>query len=350
MKRFLCAIAMLVAFIPFIGVKALNETTNYYSYKKGQIVNFYPNATAEAERNRKALETIIVEDKDTSNRFIKVWSMSGVGMAGGSGVFNTTDDLTDGTPLPTTINNLKTAFKNNVATAAKISTGAEDATEGNYFLDFTDATRGLNMVTMDDLKTMFGDALVKEAAPDTYSLNDFETINRAGEKTSLYKEMELLKDIGTTASIDGTKNGFFVLNYDETTHEYNINLAKFIWKADGTLESITIVPGTNADKDTEYMFLPTAYANKTADCHENVVEEHCYKCVNENGKFIFVWTTPGDKSVESCELQNDITSKKDCSELVKTGVESHILEFGIVAALCVIALIVVKRRDLFKTI
>ena len=387
MKRFLCAIAMLVAFIPFVGVKAINETTNYYSYKKGQIVNFYPNKAKEDAKDSEALEVIIVEDKDTSGRFIKVWSMAGVGEEVGS-AWEPADNIMPGEPLGDTLASFRqkaTTYLTNSNNGPRIAAGDENALENNYFIDFGDANKGFNFVTFDDLQTMFGNALVitettkNDGSVENHvqaggttsayvptsnehvsaaTLKDVEIINRSEEKTSLYKEFEKISAVGGTVGAAATQNGFYVLGKkyipalgSNTIEEvYQLYLAKFTWNTDGTLKTINIVPATQADQNDGYMVLPTLYANKTADCHEAPVETHCYKCVNENGKFVFKWTTPDDKEVEKCELQNDITSKKDCSELVKTGVESHILEFAIVAALCVIALIVVKRKDLFKTI
>ena len=359
MKRLLCAIAMLVAFIPFVGVKALNETTNYYSYKKGQIVNFYPNATEEAARNKNALETMIIEDKDTSSKFIKAWIMGG-GVYSGS-AYATPEAF---------LNQYKTSYITLLSTAAPNglgvfpTTGAETDEKDNYMISFNDTKKGMDLITLDDLKTMFGDALspVLTATTgttdpsaalvdntDNYTLSDVEIVNRVGEKTSLCDELELVVAVAKKIDEAGAKRGFYVLERNSAGEVEQIWLAEFTWTGDD-ISGITLRLAEDADKNTTYLFLPTVYVNKTADCHEETPENHCYKCVNENGKFIFKWTTAGDKEVEKCEVQNDITSKKDCSELVKTGVESHILEFTIVAALCVIALIVVKRKDLFKTI
>ena len=360
MKRLLCAIAMLVAFIPFVGVKALNETTNYYSYKKGQIVNFYPNATEEAARNKKALETMIVEDKDTSSRFIKVWIMGG-GVYSGSSADQTA----------AFINQYKTAYIDLLSKAKAAdglgvfpTTGAETDEKDNYMINFNDTSKGMDLITLDDLKTMFGDALspVLTATTgttdpsaalvdntDNYTLSDVEIVNRVGEKTSLYDELELVVAVAKKIDEAGAKRGFYVLERNASGGIKQMWIAEFTWNGND-ISGIQLRKAVTADANTTYLFMPTVYVNKTADCHEETPENHCYKCVNENGKFIFKWTTAGDKEVEKCEVQNDITSKKDCSELVKTGVESHILEFAIVAALCVIALIVVKRKDLFKTI
>ena len=52
MKRILAAIAMLLAVVPFVG-SALNETTNYYAYKKG--------ITADLTLNAVAVETLYNE-------------------------------------------------------------------------------------------------------------------------------------------------------------------------------------------------------------------------------------------------------------------------------------------------
>ena len=59
MKKILAAIAMLLVAVPFVKANALNETTNYYNYKKGQIVNFYRNQESEAAHKGEANEMIM---------------------------------------------------------------------------------------------------------------------------------------------------------------------------------------------------------------------------------------------------------------------------------------------------
>ena len=376
MKRFLCAIAMLVAFIPFVGVKAINETTNYYSYKKGQIVNFYPNATAEAEKDRKALETIIVEDKDTSSRFIKAWSMSGAGIAVG----NTSNAAAMNSAISTAKTNAGEALTQ--GTGAYGGFGKYRPTEGTeaeeqYFINFTDTTKGMNLLTIDDLSTMFSNDFIANpylggAGGPTgnnpvsgnagmYQLTNADIVDRNGKTVKLYDELDLVVSVAKLAfqgSTYGDLKGFVVLGEiqdptSQTAHGSTIPwlyLADFTFDANGNISDIVLTPAADdANVKGNYMVLPTFYVNKTADCHEEEVPTKCYKCVNENGKYIFKWVKEGTQDAR-CEEVKDITSKDSCSELVKTGIESHILEFAIVAALCAIALIVVKRKDLFKTI
>ena len=372
MKRILFAIAMLVAFIPFVGVKAINETTNYYSYKKGQVVNFYPNSTAEANHNREALYTMIVEDKGATDKFIKVWMFDWVS--------STIDSVTAGKAYSIKINKIKNDwFSTRTGT---YETAAENAKESNYFIDFDNDTKGLGIISIQDLQTMFGNEYLVSNTDGSYTLNNKVVKDRNESDTSLYDLLQLYYDLAKATSLTSFTNGFYVVD----TAASKLYVAKYTVQND-EIKSIKISEYVAAtDGDVAYTVIPTAYANKTADCHETVnpmcyvcktesgteykwttdgtgctaypkaktVDEckpkKCYKCVNEKGKFVFKWVLPGDKSVEKCEEVKEITSENDCSELVKTGVESHILEFAIVAALCVIALIVVKRKDLFKTI
>ena len=377
MKRILFAIAMLVAFIPFVGVKAINETTNYYSYKKGQVVNFYPNSTAEAEHNRKALYTMIIEDKDTSSNFIQVWMMDSA-----SFTVSSTTSLLEFDDVNT---NLLNAWYNihTPAYTPAYETGSETAKEGNYFIDFDNASKGLNIITIKDLKTMVGNEYLVKNNDGSYDLKDKVVKDRNDADTSLYELLQMYYDLAKAKGLTSVMNGFYVV--DDTASTKKMLIARYTVEND-KIKSIKISAIASTDVDKQYAIYPTAYANKTADCHETVnpmcyvcktesgteykwtadgtgctaypkaktVDEckpkKCYKCVNEKGKYVFKWVLPGDKSVAKCEEVKEITSENDCSELVKTGVESHILEFAIVAALCVIALIVVKRKDLFKTI
>lgn len=373
MKRILFAIAMLVAFIPFVGVKAINETTNYYSYKKGQVVNFYPNSTAEAEHNREALYTMIIEDKDTSNKFIKVWMFASSAYTVGQAWNIDSNQAIDLIMQSQSLVDQKFNFE----------TGPENAKEGNYFIDFDDASKGRNLITIKDLKTMVGNEYLVKNSDGTYELKNKTVKDRNDADMSLYDLLQLDYDLARTKGLTAALKGFYIV--DDTGTDPVVCAARYTITND-KITKVTISPLVEADQNTMFMVIPTAYANKTADCHETVnpmcyvcktesgteykwtadgtgctaypkaktVDEckpkKCYKCVNEKGKFVFKWVLPGDKSVEKCEEVKEITSENDCSELVKTGVESHILEFAIVAALCVIALIVVKRKDLFKTI
>ena len=53
---------------------------------------------------------------------------------------------------------------------------------------------------------------------------------------------------------------------------------------------------------------------------------------------------------ENCKLVEKVTAKSKCVKSPKTGVEEYIVEFIAVAGVCGVALVIAKRKDLFRSI
>lgn len=365
MKKILAAIAMLLAVVPFVGAKALNETTNYYSYKKGQIVNFYRNQESEAKHQGEANETIILDDKGANDKFVKVWLW-------GEYVANNKDPykyiFTSATPKSYTFKQLKNTqysdaydlLINRFGTA-----GFQDGTEEdeyNYFYKFTDDTKGIDLISLEELQDVF--EVVEVTGADTtygkkYRIKDKTLLNRDETTITLYKEFEKFTKIADATQLKGVKNGIWtstVASKSETTGDVYVYAIKFTFDANEEITDVTIEPvkacGDPYSRPAEevYAFVPTAYANKTADCHQETTKdeskEYCYKCKEVDGTFKWYILKDNDSKIgDVCELEQDATK---CNP--KTGSKSHLLEFSIVAALCAISLLVVRRKDLFRTI
>ena len=353
MKRILAAIAMLLAVVPFVG-SALNETTNYYSYKKGQIVDFYANAEDEAQHAKTGTEVMIIEDKDTSDRFVKVLYTTGyvndqlpVKVDNTTGKYGKFRDLKGANIGASNAYNLIM----NMLNSDGFETGLQDAEANNYFYDFDDDTKGIDLLTLADLKAMLGDDLVK--VNDTkYTINNKTIVNRDEEPRKLYdflgdslKVAELSQGDPRYGNIqDGVKNGMWLGDVTEDNK---------IWAMRYTVENnviteISVEPiAFDRNNPIKMGYALTMYANKTADCHQEIEtpKEYCYKCVEENGKFKWIITKENDERIATCEKETDASK---CNP--KTGSKSHLLEFSIVAALCAISLLVVRRKDLFRTI
>ena len=347
MKKILAAIAMLLVAVPFVKANALNETTNYYSYKKGQIVNFYPNKTKEDAHASEATEVFIIEDKDTSDKFVKVWMVGGYASDQEPARF----DLTQGGKF-TSFKALKSLPAANAYTGVVNTLNNDGFQNGdanavdNYFYDFTDATKGVDLLTIADLQAMLGDAVVKESAT-RYVINDKTLLNRVETNVSFYEEFGKLAALAKANKI----NDAFVTSYwlGDVTEDNKIWTLNITRDANEKITAMYLEPvvydETDGATNPVRAFALTMYANKTADCHQEVAKKHCYKCkATEEGKFTWIITTENDSKIETCEIVPDA----ECNP--KTGSKSHLLEFSIVAALCAISLLVVRRKDLFRTI
>lgn len=354
MKKILAAIAMLLAVVPFVGAKALNETTNYYNYKKGQIVNFYRNQESEAAHKGEANETIILDNKDTSNKFVKVWLL-GAFRASNENPYELFPERVPFVDMVTVDDTQRTSLINTLTQEGYQDGGEADDT--NYVYTLTDKNKGANLISLEELKDVFD---VEEiTATNTlnikeYRINNKTLLDRDEKEFSLYKEFEKLTKVADTAKLQGIKNGIWTSTVaKETADEVYVYVVKFIFDANQNITDVKIVPvvadtDPSSSRDELYAFVPVVWANKTADCHqEPTINEYCYKCKKtEEGQFEWIILKENDSRVgDICEIAED---QKKCNP--NTGSKSHLLEFSIVAALCAISLLVVRRKDLFRTI
>ena len=97
---------------------------------------------------------------------------------------------------------------------------------------------------------------------------------------------------------------------------------------------------------TDYTAVPVVYVDKTYDCTEKQIQNTyaCYQCGED-----YTWTKIGEQA-DTCKLVDSITVKSKCVKGPKTGVEEYILEFIAVAGVCGVALVIAKRKDLFRSI
>ena len=362
MKKILAAMAMLLAVVPFVG-SALNETTNYYNYTKGQIVNFYRNQESEAAHKGEANEVIILEDKDTSNRFVKAWLLGGY-MASNEDPY--VYRFTTNPPKTLTFKQTKgtqydQAYSGLINELGRM--GFQDGTENdtyNYFYKFDDATKGIDLISLEELQDVFEVEEITGAATTygkKYRIKDKTMLNRDETTITLYKEFEKFTKIADATKLKGIKNGIWtstVASTNATTGDAYVYAIKFTFDANEEITDVTIEPVKacgdpySRPADEPYAFVPVVWVNKTADCHEAPTpKEYCYKCKKtEEGQFEWVILKENDSKIgDVCELAED---QKKCNP--NTGSKSHLLEFSIVAALCAISLLVVRRKDLFRTI
>ena len=86
------------------------------------------------------------------------------------------------------------------------------------------------------------------------------------------------------------------------------------------------------------------YFNKSYDCHNGGKKENarCYLC---DGKYF--WYKDGEQPTTCTDAKRP---KAQCVNNAKTGIETYAAELGIAAGICVIALVVIKRKEVFNRI
>ena len=370
MKKIFAIIATILAVIPFIGVNALTESTNYFTYKKGMIVNFYTNENEETSGIQygsatDGITTMVLEDKGANDKYVKVWMLGNIKTT--QGYYLLTDASKDITKSE--------MFMEYLSGLRNIS-GIDD-TDKQYFYNFQDTEKGLGLISLQELLDLFG--VEYDASKTTYNITtDKDIVDRDNKATSLFEQ---LSELAIAYGAVNTK-GFYTstLVGDKIwIAEYNTVTAGEEKLVNGLTLKLVDVDSLEVGESDRYSFIGTGYVNKTADCHkssymcyvcgttytytiegtqdesctavpnvtnpEDCVPKVCYNCDGS-----YKWLKEGEQDDTICTKVDNVTSEANCVVSPKTGLESHILEFGIVAALCAIALLVVRRRDLFRTI
>jgi len=268
---------------------------------------------------------------------------------------------------------------------------ATGATHYDYIYDLDDTERGLRMPTIADMVAVFG--ATKETGTDNYVFPNLTTKNltdRNGQKYSLLDEFDrIYQKYAVGEQLDGLDNGILLADRigDTSGNTVPAGFKYYAIKFTITDNKVTDakIEAVEWSSTANYKvgIIPVVSINKSADCHETpkpkymcyicgtepkYVEEGtqgegctevpgvnkaedcvynvCYKCKSETeeGKFTYKIDRYGKTEYSECEIVQD----SDCN--TKTGKKSYILEFAIVAALCTISLLVVKRKELFRTI
>lgn len=350
MKKLMALLTAFTLVLPFANVKAEEVITDCsvnnscFVYKPGDEVNFY-RSEAERQANNKesGQTTIILEDAGASSKYVKVLALS---------PFVTTEVYYDSKVETTPTTHVKDAHKTAITKAAEDAgeypwSSAKQASNGEIELEY---------ITLNQLKNVFGATLT---ADGTYTIDatkwakEFEIVFDAANATE-----ELAKEINASTTATAAekeqakellanaarmKKGFYTGEYDLKTNK--------VWAVEYTLntvgDKINAITVKQVDMNTNtYSYLPVVSFDKTYDCHTRVnqVEMGCYSCDND-----YKWLEVGTQAA-TCTLVPEITAKGSCVKAVKTGVEDYILEFGCIVALCGIALVVAKKKDLFRSI
>lgn len=317
MKKLMAILAAISLVIPFTNVLAEGDiitdcsvNSSCFVYKPGDEVNFYRNEDERKLNSQTAGQTtIVLEDAGANSKYVKVLALAAYGTS-----VPYFDEKTE--TVPTT--DVKRDHLSYIDKSSEFtwSSAKRDAT-GNIEMTY---------ITLDELIKVFGAA---KQADGTYTID----ATKWGEKF-------ILAAVGKYAS-----KGFYTGTYDLTTGK--------VWAVEYTLneteDKMTAITVKEVDMDSNtYAYLPVVSFDKTYDCHarqeENKVEMGCYSCDGD-----YKWLQVGTQA-ETCEFIPTAASKGTCVKAVKTGVEDYILEFAGIALICGVALVIAKKKDLFRSI
>ncbi len=331
MKKFLTMIAALaVVFVPNASVLAASSiegcevSSTCYVYQPGDEVNFYKSRAEESLGNQDSgISTIVLSDAGSGDKYVKVLA---------SEVYSTSspyyDSGDESVPGSIVIEEHKTAIETTqTGETETLESAKRDETTGDLILSY---------ITLDELINVFG-ATSKEDG--TYEIDATlwgETFKELfGTGTAKHAK-------GFYAEIDSEDSSkVWVVEYGyDTEDETGLYL-------DADITSIT-VKEVSSTVSSEYAYVPVMYFDKTYECLDRNVttteEMACYDCSGD-----YKWLTVGSQA-ETCTLVENVLEKANCVKNVKTGVQDYIIEFVGLAAVCGLALVLVKKKDLFRKI
>lgn len=309
MKRVMAIVMMLILLVPFFNVKAIEG--NYYVYNKGNEVNFYT-----YEGDTTGSTTIILGDPGADSKYVKTLVL-GV-TAPSATPYAEAIDISNGDI---------TIFKNTPGYTTLLNEINDKIKGAPYARNVADE---LSLITLDELIDVFG----ATADGDKYVID----VDKWGPTFSRIE-----------VDLEGVpKNGIYTQTVVDDAK--NVWVVKFPKNAAGDVTSIT-VEKQPVDSPETWGLIPVLFLDKTYDCveRENKEEYACYVCKSGDDKYIWTATTDERIGIDECDIVLDKT-KSTCVESPSTGVEEYFLEFAIVVVICGVALIVLKKKDLFKSI
>ena len=295
MKKIIAVLMMLLVVVPFISAKAIEG--NYYVYGKGDEVNFYT-----YEGDTVGSRTIILSDEGANSQYVKTLV---------TGFMMTTPYA----ELPEQSADI-TQFKNTLA-YSNLKSELEGRLNGMPYARNLDEE--LSLITLDELIDVFG----ATQNGDTYTID-------ATKWGNVFRNIESSKEGMFTQTLADNNTKVWVVKFPKTDA--------------GEVTSITV---EKEDITSTWTAVPVVYLDKTYDCVERENQENyaCYTC-EEND---YTWVEVGQQG-PSCTLVENVSSKAACVKSPQTGVEEYFVEFAIVVGICAVALVVIKRIDLFRSI
>lgn len=322
MKKILTMIAaismMLVTFTNVKAFEIVNCAVNNkcYVYKAGDVVNFYKNGEeADSGDVNAGITSVVLSDNGSNDQYVRVLAAMPFGT---SDVYFDANAETEPTSL---------VKKDHISYIEKSL---------NYTLDSArhdaDSNLELEYIGLDELISVFG---ATEKADKTYSI----------DATKWGKVFEENFAVGSHMS-----KGFYTGTYDKT--KGTVWTVVYTWSSaeltDPNRKITDITVKEVSMNNNEYAYVPVVYFDKTYECINRQVEEKeemaCYSCEDD-----YKWLAVGSQA-ETCKLVENVLSQSTCVKSVQTGVEDYILEFVGLASICGVALVIAKKKDLFRSI
>ncbi len=313
MKRIMAFLAIFMVIMPYVKVHAATTINgSVRDYQVGDEVNFYRSDEEKKTGNQNAGQTtIVLSTERVDGKYIKVLAFAPFG-----GTDPYYDKKTDQKPLDT-------VRKMHISNIGQASAYPWESAK--------DLQTTLTYITLQEVIDVFG--ATKDAGTDTYTID-----------VAKWGEIFATAAVGSYAS-----KGIFTGTYDVDAD--TVWVIEFEYDSEDLatrkMNKITVKKETMTN-NANFGYLPVVYFDETYDCHyaeEDVQDEYaCYSCDDE-----YIWTQIGDQA-ENCELVPDIKVKANCAKNPETGVKEYLLEFIAVAGICGLAIVLIKRKDLFKTI
>ncbi len=308
MKKMLSILMAILVIVPLVGVRAIEG--NYYTYGVGDEVNFYM-----YEGDSTGSRTIILSDEGANSQYVRAL-VTGVSYASSSPwledpELHPTIDPADFKQVPA-YKELQSVMNIKIGGASFARNAAEDT----------------SLLTLDDLINVFG----------AQQNGSIYTIDWA-KWGHVFREMPTSALGIYTQTLSSDKKNIWVVKFQK-------NDAGEVTNA--TVEQVPIDQGNfvNGSPTTTYAYMPVLYVDKTKDCIERDAADKfaCYECDDD-----YVWTEVGTQGA-SCKKIDKIKVQKSCVKNVKTGIDEYFVQFGMIAGVCALALVIVNRKNLFKSV
>lgn len=337
-KKLLALVAALALAVPFAPVKAIiaencDESGICPTYNPGELVNFIVSKEELDSFNGGDLtvgqHVIVLSDAGATDKYVKSLAVAPF-LAQGTNREKYNSEVENGIkPGKVLLDAMKDEI-NSTPDSFKIA--------GWEYARHTDGKLDIAYPSKDEIIAAWGAQY--DGTTDTYKI-DMTKVN-ADFKEELETQIGAydLVEEADSSRVNYLKKGFFTGDYVEES--------KKVWVVEFTMDGDKMSGMTlkQVDASEDYAVLAAVYMDKTYDCSERdtKAEYACYECGEE-----YIWTEKG-KQAETCTLVEGKTSKSVCVKNAKTGIEEYIIEFVGVTAICGVALVLAKRKDLFKSI
>lgn len=312
MKKLMALLAIFSLIVPFVNVNAVNITNcaasnSCFVYTPGMEVNFYRNeAESQSGSTNAGISTVILSDGGSGEQYVKTMALTSFGGTPYYGELHSQ-------PMVQAIADFKSYL------TLTQTYQWESARHTGNDLDMT-------LISKDEMINIFG--ATSTDGNTTYTID----ATKWG-------------DVFSKAAAYGLSSykGFFTSDYDLASGK--VWAVEWSFDSEHNVEKLTLKQ-VNMMSNVDYAYLPVVYFDKTYDCSGGVNGQMaCYSCEGEGYRWLQVGT-----QAKTCTLIPEKTTKSSCATSIQTGVEDYLLEFIGIALICGVALVIAKKKDLFRAI